>query len=110
MKPLCRSSEPVDGVIENGKPSSLMARDSAALVGSLPRKKTWVSIDMTRNSSAADDGTKREQSQVETEQRRGASRTASSERQRTIGNHTVIAAISRSQSAAVRASPASTTR
>src|SRR3954465_6123887 len=46
MKPLCCSSEPVEGVIEKGKPSSFMARESAALVGSFPRKKTWVSIDM----------------------------------------------------------------
>src|SRR5262245_21273425 len=31
----------------NGKPSSFIARLSAALLGSLPRKKTWVSVDMT---------------------------------------------------------------
>jgi hypothetical protein len=64
MKPLCRSSEPVEGVMENGKPSYFMVRDSAALVGSLPRKKTWVSIDMALDPSAIYDGTKREQSQV----------------------------------------------
>ena len=108
MKPLCRSSEPVEGVIENGKPSSFMARDSAAWVGSLPRKKTCVSIDMALDPSAAQDGTKREQSQVETAQKRWARHAASSEHRRTTGHiHTVIAAISRSQSAAARVSPAS---
>src|SRR3979411_8902 len=48
MKPLCLSSEPVAGSSANGKPSSFIARISAALLGSLPRKKTWVSVDMTR--------------------------------------------------------------
>src|SRR3954468_5532570 len=52
MKPLCRSSEPVEGIMENGKPSSFMVRDSAALVGSLPRKKTCVSIDMAQAPDA----------------------------------------------------------
>jgi len=46
MKPFCASSDPLAGVIENGKPSSFIARDSVALLGSAPRKKTWVSIDM----------------------------------------------------------------
>ena len=105
MKPLCCSSEPVEGVMENGKPSSFMARDSAALVGSLPRKKTWVSIDMALNLSATYDGTNREQSQA------GLTRhTWASNKSTHADHHTVIAAISRSPSAASRASPASVRR
>jgi len=50
MKPFCASSDPVAGVMENGKPSSFIARDSVALLGNLPRKKTWVSIDMAQKS------------------------------------------------------------
>jgi len=52
MKPFCASSDPVAGVMENGKSSSFIARDSAALLGNLPRKKTWVSMDMAQRSSA----------------------------------------------------------
>src|SRR3954454_10239174 len=110
MTPLWCWSEPVEGVMENGSPSSFMARESADLVGSLPRKKTWVSIDMALNLSAAYGGTKREQSQVGTAQKTGEAR-CTSEHQRTMRDiHTVIAAISRSQSAASRASPASVNR
>jgi hypothetical protein len=47
-KPLCASSEPAGGAMENGRPSSFIARVTAALLGKAPRKKTWVSIDMTR--------------------------------------------------------------
>ena len=48
MKPDCRSSEPVGGLIENGNPSSRIVFASAALVGSLPRKNTCISIAMPR--------------------------------------------------------------
>ncbi|MGA7487222.1 MAG: hypothetical protein WBW74_09850 [Xanthobacteraceae bacterium] len=54
MKPACASSEPVAGVMENGRPSSFIARESAALLGSLPRKKTWVSVDMAQKSHTAE--------------------------------------------------------
>jgi hypothetical protein len=50
MNPACASSDPVAGVMENGRPSSFIARDTATLLGSLPRKNTWVSVDMAQQS------------------------------------------------------------